>query len=380
MSDDMTIRGSEAVAPGSLWPARPLESAKPDEAMTASIPSDKLDISTMPSGLENDARPVAAADEAVLGEVMDPTSSHVISAPAGRMKGEAEDAPASIFIESPRSEEERKRALIEELMEDRIGEGKREKIQRRLGKYPEKALELMNLNGVTILDKPLSLWDSVAGGYRPAQRDIQIGRGGYIDFFIDHPALSAIFGGKYPPAVMGSIKIAAAAAVAAFIALPVSMAALATGGLALSPLSLILLSRMRSRSVKDPLEHEAAHALDLALGRAEKNRDMSICEDTTRDTAIPHYTYEKECIPFSLKSPEIAACYKSCKEGRATFVTDYAATLLEEYFAESVRAYVNVEKSGSDACREDLKKKDPAMYKFVERMFENIASEAYGRP
>jgi hypothetical protein len=375
MADGMKIRGNEGSACIMGKSAPSGVGLKPDGEASVFLPADNCEISSAIS----DPAPepgTSARDEAAPLRDEDPVAPEPVQGKRSNDRDMPSAGGAPIFIENPLSEEERKRSLIEQLMEDKIGEGKREKIQRRLQKYPEKALELLCSNDVKVLDKPLSLLDSLAGGYRPAQRDIQIGRGAYIDFFIDHPRLSSLFAGQYPPAVMGSVKVAAIAAAAAFIALPVSLAAIATGGIALSPLALILLSKVRSRSVKDPLEHETAHALDLALGRAAKNR-VPISHSVASDPSIPHYTYEKDCTPFSLKSPEIAECYKACKEGKAKFVTEYAAGLIEEYFAESVRAYLNVEETGSDKCREDLRKKDPAICGFIEKMFDQISSGAY---
>ncbi len=54
------------------------------------------------------------------------------------------------------------------------------------------------------------------------------------------------------------------------------------------------------------------------------------------------------------------------------FVTPYAATGLDEYFAESLRAYVEVNDEHSPwprATRERLRRLDGAMYAFVERLF-----------
>ncbi len=54
------------------------------------------------------------------------------------------------------------------------------------------------------------------------------------------------------------------------------------------------------------------------------------------------------------------------------FVTPYAATGLDEYFAESLRAYVEVNDAASPwpaATRERLAAVDPAMYRFVEALF-----------
>jgi hypothetical protein len=54
------------------------------------------------------------------------------------------------------------------------------------------------------------------------------------------------------------------------------------------------------------------------------------------------------------------------------FVTPYAATGLDEYFAESLRAYVGVNDAQSAwprATRERLARVDPAMHRFVSELF-----------
>ena len=54
------------------------------------------------------------------------------------------------------------------------------------------------------------------------------------------------------------------------------------------------------------------------------------------------------------------------------FVTPYAATGLDAYFAESLRAYVEANDAGSPwprATRERLLRIDPAMYDYVEGVF-----------
>lgn len=54
------------------------------------------------------------------------------------------------------------------------------------------------------------------------------------------------------------------------------------------------------------------------------------------------------------------------------FVTPYAATGLDEYFAESLRAYVEINDAVSPwptATRERLASVDPAMYRFIEALF-----------
>lgn len=87
--------------------------------------------------------------------------------------------------------------------------------------------------------------------------------------------------------------------------------------------------------------HELGHALDCALGKG-------VYVSTTR--------------------PEIREAFKNA----SAFVTPYAATGLDEYFAESVRAYLEVNEDKSfwpRVSKARLKRCDPAMYAIVERIF-----------
>jgi hypothetical protein len=87
--------------------------------------------------------------------------------------------------------------------------------------------------------------------------------------------------------------------------------------------------------------HEFGHALDCALG---------------------------DGIYRSGYDPEIRAAFGAA----TTFVTPYAATGLDEYFAESLRAYVEANDGASPwpkATRERLRRVDGAMHDFLERLF-----------
>jgi hypothetical protein len=56
-------------------------------------------------------------------------------------------------------------------------------------------------------------------------------------------------------------------------------------------------------------------------------------------------------------------------------VTPYAATGLDEYFAESCRAWVEVNDPASvwpDATRARMRRVDPAMYSFLEETFNRL--------
>lgn len=93
---------------------------------------------------------------------------------------------------------------------------------------------------------------------------------------------------------------------------------------------------LRSRSPMT-IAHEFGHAIDCALGGG---------------------------VYLSGIEPEIRRAFLSARK----FVTPYAATGIDEYFAESVRAYVEVNDAAShwpEATKARLKSADPAMYSIV---------------
>lgn len=99
---------------------------------------------------------------------------------------------------------------------------------------------------------------------------------------------------------------------------------------------------LRSRSPMT-VAHEFGHALDCALGGGVYRSGID---------------------------PRVRALFANA----GTFVTPYAATGVDEYFAESLRAYVEANDSASPwprATRARLRHGDPAMFEFVERLFQN---------
>ena len=87
--------------------------------------------------------------------------------------------------------------------------------------------------------------------------------------------------------------------------------------------------------------HEFGHALDCALGGGVYRSGV----DPRVRTAFLH---------------------------APAFVTPYAATSIDEYFAESLRAFVGVNDPASPwprATRERLRRIDPAMYAYIEDIF-----------
>jgi len=97
---------------------------------------------------------------------------------------------------------------------------------------------------------------------------------------------------------------------------------------------------LRSRSPMT-VAHEFAHALDCALGSG---------------------------VYRSGVDPRVRALFGSAP----AFVTPYAATGVDEYFAESVRAYVEINDPASSwprATRRRLLRADPEMYDYVDTIF-----------
>jgi hypothetical protein len=97
---------------------------------------------------------------------------------------------------------------------------------------------------------------------------------------------------------------------------------------------------LRSRSPMT-VAHEFGHALDCALGGGVYRSGID---------------------------PQVRALFTNA----VRFVTPYAATGVDEYFAESLRAYVEVNDPASPwprATRARLRHADPGMHEFVELLF-----------
>jgi hypothetical protein len=97
---------------------------------------------------------------------------------------------------------------------------------------------------------------------------------------------------------------------------------------------------VRSRSAMT-ISHEFGHALDCALGGG---------------------------VYLSGIDPVIRGAFAAARQ----FVTPYAASGLDEYFAECVRAWVEANDRASawpPASRERLQRLDPAMYAIIEGIF-----------
>lgn len=103
------------------------------------------------------------------------------------------------------------------------------------------------------------------------------------------------------------------------------------------------------RSTSDMVvAHEFAHALDCSAGRG---------------------------LYYSAIAPQVRRAYNAA----TGFVTPYAASACDEFFAESVRAYVEVNDVHSfwpKATKQALRAKTPEMYAIVEKFFAQIDAGA----
>jgi hypothetical protein len=100
---------------------------------------------------------------------------------------------------------------------------------------------------------------------------------------------------------------------------------------------------LRQEALRMACAHEFAHALDAVLARRPRS----------------YFSFESEELRF----------YFATATG---FINEYAASSLDEYFAESVRAYVEVNDSQCTwlpVTRQDLYLRDPRMFALVERLF-----------
>ncbi len=102
---------------------------------------------------------------------------------------------------------------------------------------------------------------------------------------------------------------------------------------------------LRPHALRMTAAHEFAHALDATLARKKRS----------------YFSYESEELRY----------YFATATG---YVNEYAASSLDEYFAESVRAYVEV---NDERCawlpltRQDLYLRDPRMFALIERLFKS---------
>jgi hypothetical protein len=98
---------------------------------------------------------------------------------------------------------------------------------------------------------------------------------------------------------------------------------------------------LRSRSPMT-VAHEFGHALDCALGGG---------------------------VYHSGVDPKLRSLFAAAER----FITPYAATGIDEYFAEALRAFVEVNDPASHwprATKRCLRKVDPLLYEYVERLFQ----------
>ncbi len=100
---------------------------------------------------------------------------------------------------------------------------------------------------------------------------------------------------------------------------------------------------LRSTALRMTAAHEFAHALDAVLAKRPRS----------------YFSFESEELRF----------YFATATG---YVNEYAASGLDEYFAESLRAYVEINDercSWLPLTRQDLFLRDPRMFGLIERLF-----------
>jgi hypothetical protein len=103
---------------------------------------------------------------------------------------------------------------------------------------------------------------------------------------------------------------------------------------------------LRGNALRMTAAHEFAHALDAVL--ASRPRSY-----------------------FSFENADVRDCFSSA----TGFVNEYAASGLDEYFAECLRAYVEVNDDHSSwlpLTRHDLLTRDPRMFTLIDRLFRNV--------
>ena len=100
---------------------------------------------------------------------------------------------------------------------------------------------------------------------------------------------------------------------------------------------------LRSGALRMTAAHEFAHALDASLAKRPRS----------------YFSFESEELRY----------YFATATG---YINEYAATGLDEYFAESVRAYVEINDprcAWLPVTRQDLFLRDPRMFALVDRLF-----------
>ncbi|MFP4498165.1 MAG: hypothetical protein ACLFQV_08135 [Vulcanimicrobiota bacterium] len=302
--------------------------------------------------------------------------------------------PAPLFIEEQTQEfqnNSHKKKLIHSLIDPGMKPERLEKLAQRLEKYPEAALKLIKDDGASYSKKKSGfLITRRLGYYTHEGKSIHLANGTLSDFSRRHPGIAKMLSGSKP--AVYALAAAGIAATAPFVlpglAAGITAACVAPVGLASVPLSWLL-----GAGQSDVPVHETAHALDFALGRRGKFKNMKIdkryikmLEDRQRMqnagtiTMVKKPDLDPSREPASVKSREIMDCYLACKDWQnkgAQFLTDYAGTNPKEYFAECVKAYLNPDKTESDICRQDLIQKDPSMYNFLDNLFKEINTGAY---
>lgn len=325
---------------------------------------------------------------------------------------------ACIFSEAHNDSITNKNQLIESMIDDSFSRSNRNDIIKRLGKFPERAIEILYQDKMKIHKAEISpeVFEAlkkqnilVGGGYISQTHDVLLPPTHLGKFFEKFPRLSSMLEKPFltiPAMLSTNLLILASTGILVGLSTTVAAPIVGLAG-GLAGMGGIFISekfkKINSHNKMSAPEHEFAHALDFALGDNDNIVNMKTDENnpkklpmvglvvSTHNTA--KYKLENnenstiplkptivflddtgDRIPLSLKSEEILANYVDClskKEG-AEFITPYAATTPMEYFAESVKAYVNTEKKNNKVTRKDLQEKDISMYNYLEKLFNNL--------
>ena len=365
-----------------------------DSVQISSINTGKISDNSTEKKISSKTCPVAEKENNNTPPV--DAKTEVDSKEAAKKNKAAGNQVTTIFMDDGTSESREltsKQKIINSLIDPGMKPERQEALKKRLEKYPEAALRLIQDDGASYSKKKSGFVVTKRLGYYTHEgKTIHLANGTLSDFAKNHKGIAKAFSGSKPALyAMAGVGIAAASPfVLPALAAGVVAACFAPLGLASVPVGLLV-----TAGTTDVPVHETGHALDYALGRRGKFKDMKIDDRFTQslerqrrqdvyngvlNMPKPVEKLNPENQPASVKSKEIMDCYEACKDWKnkdAQFLTDYAGTNPKEYFAECVKAYLNTDTEESDICREDLIKKDPKMYNFVDNLFKEINAGVY---
>jgi len=281
-----------------------------------------------------------AAGRIVLADLCDPPNTAALNA--------CDEAQTALAIEQVRTRllRQRRRWL------QRPGDPRHAALVSQLRRLQNPQLAAYRCGGITILSEP---FNGVAGAVEPAPR------------VRARALVAAMMGAKPPAALFDALACYGEAALSAGVAAGVSIAMVPEGQAFASfsssvarcapaidqwpspPSGLFVVEEkrilLRERSLRMTGAHEFAHAIDALLARKKRS----------------YFSYESEELRYYFSTA-------------TAFVNEYAASSLDEYFAESMRAYVEV---NDERCawlpltRQDLYLRDARMFALIERLFKS---------